>query len=652
MPLEQKAKWRFPGNGGTKKNGLDTTDFHTFMNDAAASLAREICQNSNDARDPDTKKPAVVEFHSFDMKTSEIPNVSELIEELKRCEEYWTGDNDDIVKRVKQMRKLLEAERIQVLRVSDFNTTGLIGVSDFSNEKSPWYSLMHGSGESGKSGSEGGSKGVGKYATFVNSLVRTVFYSTTSKQGESGYQGIAYFCSSKVKDSNIGELTQGIGYFGIDEKNDPISGEIVFDPHFSRKKGQFGTDIYIIGFDASKGWKQDIITKVLDSVMVAIVKGRLEVRVDDIEINAKTLGDIVFDSMLIRESLKKNVISQYILLSDDDTVIHKELSIEYDGKEVGKVDLYLKRFLDEQQKYATNGVAMVRYPFMKIKDRKGIVNAAMTCSALCIIPDGELMKRLKASENPEHTDWIANRIKDPADRAIMQALHDDLITKIQNTIIECLRTPDSETTDAAGASKYLPEYDKGKERPAEKGGKQVPKPIISKPTKKQTSEVNTYYEDPDGNGIGLDLVDETEPGESEGLFPEGHNETDGRDVSPGDNPKPGKKGKGGKEAFVRQHMKGITFHFFCVNKKRGEYGLTFSAPRDVEKAECIINMVDESGAPTPIKILEAKLGNEPVVVKDEKKILFSMREGDRIALRITTDIKELFSAEVHLYATR
>ena len=35
MPLEQKAKWRFPGNGGTKKNGLDTTDFHTFMNDAA-----------------------------------------------------------------------------------------------------------------------------------------------------------------------------------------------------------------------------------------------------------------------------------------------------------------------------------------------------------------------------------------------------------------------------------------------------------------------------------------------------------------------------------------------------------------------------------------------------------------------------------------
>lgn len=93
------------------------------------------------------------------------------------------------------MMTLLKAERINVLRISDFNTTGLLGVNQFNNEKSPWYSLMHGSGESSKGESEGGSKGVGKYATFVNSLVRTVFYSTKAKDGESGHQGISYLCS-------------------------------------------------------------------------------------------------------------------------------------------------------------------------------------------------------------------------------------------------------------------------------------------------------------------------------------------------------------------------------------------------------------------------------------------------------------------------
>jgi hypothetical protein len=63
------------------------------------------------------------------------------------------------------------------------------GVSDFASQKSPWYSLIHGSGMSEKQGMTGGSKGIGKYATFVNSAFRTVFYSTTTINHEVGYEG-------------------------------------------------------------------------------------------------------------------------------------------------------------------------------------------------------------------------------------------------------------------------------------------------------------------------------------------------------------------------------------------------------------------------------------------------------------------------------
>ena len=116
--MANNGNWRFPGNGGTKKSGLDTTDFHTFMDDAVASLAREICQNSNDAKDPDAKKPARVEFHSFDMKTTNIPHLDELLEELDRCLDYWEKDgNDGIVERLKKMKLLLKAERIDGRRV-------------------------------------------------------------------------------------------------------------------------------------------------------------------------------------------------------------------------------------------------------------------------------------------------------------------------------------------------------------------------------------------------------------------------------------------------------------------------------------------------------------------------------------------------------
>ena len=121
--MEKEIKWRFAGNGGTKKNGLDTADFHTFMDDREASLAREICQNSNDALRIGADGPAIVDFHLFDMKVSDIPHVSELKEELLRCKEYWDGDNNDISDRVQQMIDLLGGERIKCLRISDFNTT-------------------------------------------------------------------------------------------------------------------------------------------------------------------------------------------------------------------------------------------------------------------------------------------------------------------------------------------------------------------------------------------------------------------------------------------------------------------------------------------------------------------------------------------------
>ena len=650
--MDKKKKWRFPGNGGTKKNGLDTTDFHTFMDDPAASLAREICQNSNDARTPGSKKPAVVEFHAFSVKTSSIPGVDELIEELTRCEDYWHSQNEEMAQRIADIKALYQAERIDVLRISDFNTIGLDGVEEPENESSSWYSLLHGSGESGKKQGDGGSKGVGKYATFVNSLVRTVFYSTYSQKGQRGFQGIAYFCSSKVKDSPVGELTQGIGYYGLNQRNDAICEEFQLDPKFSRKNGEFGTDIYVIGFDAKNGWESDIVSKVLDSFMAAIHRGRLKVIVAGREISGETLKNIVFDEALIRSDMRRSVVSQYVLLSGDESVIHKTVKVESGGRLISEVELFIKRFVGEEQKYATHACSMVRHPLMKIKDLKKIVNPSMGCSALCVIPEGQLASLFKLSENPEHTDWIWPRIKDTAKRGLAQKLYSDLSDQIQTIILDALKTPDTDETDAAGASKYLPEHEPGKEKPAEKGGREVPKPIVTKPKKKRTSEINTYYEDPNGNGVGMDIVDTDVPGETDTLNPSGSNQSDGGDIRPGDEKREGKTDKNGDEAFVRQNMKGITYHFFCKNKAKGEYALSFFSPRTIESAECTICMVDESSSGTPIDILSATVNGAEAEVRDGRKILFPLHEGERVKLVITTNIRELFSAEVRLYAVR
>lgn len=653
--MEREIKWRFAGNGGTKRNGLDTADFHTFMDDREASLAREICQNSNDALRKNANGPARVEFHSFDMKVSDIPFVDQLREELKRCYEYWKNDNNDIGDRVQNMQMLLNAERINCLRISDFNTTGLNGVLDYLDEESPWYSLLHGSGASNKNEQEGGSKGVGKYATFVNSSVRTVFYSTyaeTNKQ--KGYQGIAYFCSSKVKDSPTGELTLGIGYLGLNSRNDAIDGELSLDSEFKTRTGNnYGTDIYIVGFNGGNNWKKTILAKILDSFMVAIARGRLEVQIDNISVNKTSYKTLSLQFINDKTLLSRSVVSQSILLSNGEDVHKQDINIEYQGELVSTVELYFRRFNGEEQPLATNSCSMIRFPYMKIKDYKNVVSSQMGVSALCVLPKGKLSNLLKKSENPEHTEWKYERIIDPQEREVAEFLYDQLKEKVRNAIIDCLKAPDTTESDAEGASEYLPEKsDEVKEKPTDKMGHILKAPKVTKPKKQRTTEINTYEDDPEGNGVGVDMGEKVDVPLEEIIHPSGDNDADVGEEHVGDETDNGKKNPDGSEKFVRNKMTGTKYRFFCRDKKEGLYSLVFKAPRDSDNVELELAVVDGAGQKENLQILEAiRFGNK-LKIRRHRTVLFSINEGDLVDLQLKISKKELISVEVSLYAIR
>lgn len=103
------------------------------------------------------------------------------------------------------------------MRISDFNTTGLLGSAEEYN--SPWTNLTKSSGASDKVGSQGGSFGIGKFAPFACSDLRTVFYSTKDKDGEKASQGVARLTSFKKSDE---DTAQGIGFYGEPSKNNPM----------------------------------------------------------------------------------------------------------------------------------------------------------------------------------------------------------------------------------------------------------------------------------------------------------------------------------------------------------------------------------------------------------------------------------------------
>lgn len=354
-------KWRFPDNNYTSENGLDTSDMEMFKKDPVSSLAREICQNSIDAAFGE--KPVRVEFSLFQVARGEVPGVDDLAAQIDACYKY-KKDSPKEEPTLRELKKSISRDTITCLRVSDFNTSGIFGVK-VNKSGVPFYDLTKGSGVSNKGGSSGGSKGIGKFASFVVSTTNTVFYSTKANDGTSGFIGISKLRSAPIPERDENLLTLGVGYYAETEKNLPILRELHLDKGFVRSENQYGTDVYIIGFNNFKGWQYDIIAKVLESFMVAVMCGGLEVIVDGIVVNQNTVSSIIYDEVFQGGRGKieyREIRAQYELLQNDESVIVKEIPID----ENNTVTVYLKQYGQQDESNATKHCVMVRYPYMKI----------------------------------------------------------------------------------------------------------------------------------------------------------------------------------------------------------------------------------------------------------------------------------------------
>ena len=285
-------KWNFPSNNFGTVTGIGEAGIETFNGSPYVSLTREICQNSMDAR-MDESKPVIVEFSSFEMGCKSIPDYNGLNNAVRSCLDFWTENhNKKTIDFFNKAVSVMNRDRVMVLRVSDFNTTGLTGSDKEYN--TPWQNLVKAAGVSDKGGSAGGSYGIGKSAQFACSDLRTLFYTTVDVNGLEASQGIARLVSfrekslfGKEKDS----ITTGIGYYSNDKKNSAIRKCISLQQGYERNVP--GTDIYIIGFKKIPTWKDEVITAVLEDFLIALYNRELIVHIDDIEISADTLDSMI-----------------------------------------------------------------------------------------------------------------------------------------------------------------------------------------------------------------------------------------------------------------------------------------------------------------------------------------------------------------------
>lgn len=439
--MDQKIGWYFPDNKGGQEEGFENQGINQFKMSPYGKLAREIIQNSYDAKIKEEDKKVRVEFKLVKMEKSRIPNLESIKESINASAEYFP-ETERLNKFRQVANEKFDSDTIDVLKISDYNTTGLVGIEQRIN--SAWYGLIKSSGNSTKSGVSGGSYGSGKHAAFVFSYFRTILYGTYVKNEGYAFQGKSILCTHK-KD---GIVKGNIGYWGniTEDECRPIRNQEQMDEFYRRNVT--GTDLYIIGAKLEEEkWVDNIIYSVIENFWKLIIEDKLEVIIvnngDTINIDSKNIRG--FAQLGKQENVRideHDIFNAYKFIELNDSV--KE--IRY-GSICSENDVELK--IAKLPQYPEKKILKMRDTEMKINifsPRKRPVNFI----GILIATGVELNKQLRESEPQTHDVWNADNIEDESYRKKVR----ETIKKLDNWVNEQIDSlsygDDSEEFDAEG----------------------------------------------------------------------------------------------------------------------------------------------------------------------------------------------------------
>ena len=449
--MANKLDWRFPSNEGGLDGGFNHDGIEYFQSNPRYHLAREIIQNSLDARD-DKNKPVVVRFKQIDIPSGEFPGRESLLRSFKQClkEERGTPKAEAFFR---EGIGILGGKSVSCLHISDSNTTGLRGKTD---RKGKWHNLTKAAGRSaGKSDTAGGSFGIGKNAPFAASSLRVVFYSTSyaDKGGRFYYcaQGKAILTSHAIGKN---KQSQRDGFYGVPDGCQPMVGNLNI-PEFLRRENESGTSLVIAGFPVEEGWSGKIVAAVAANFFCAVGDGKLEVDVDGRLVSAETLDSIFGDDSLwgdIGETPMEYSRVYYRALKEGG--FH-----EAQHPELGHVKLHILVDAEQKEKLPKR-TAIARDTGMIITDQQSgfqFRGGFSDYAALCICEGEEANKTLRDMENPEHDKFEPGRLKadEPKGKNILNAMK----SWVREKIAQAASPPESEVTEAVELAEFLPDPD-------------------------------------------------------------------------------------------------------------------------------------------------------------------------------------------------
>lgn len=644
--------WNFPSSNFGTLNGIGEAGIETFKGTPYKSLAREICQNSLDAKDG-SGKPVIVEFSCSQADTNMLPDYKTLSNAIEACLSFWKKNNNKkTVDFFERAKKIAEKRTVSVLRISDFNTKGLTGSDKDYN--TPWQNLVKASGVSDKGDDAGGSFGIGKSAPFACSDLRTVFYATQDINGLHASQGVARLVSFPVKkgllfQKDTGDTTTGIGYYGETGRNRPIMECRSLDAEFSRASA--GTDVYILGFMDKSGWEDEIIASVLDDFLISILYGALEVRVGKTIISKDTLASIV-------EAYKDKTVSAYNYYQTMTSQESHTVTTDFNGLGDVEIHILIKKDLHRR-------VLMGRSNGMKVFDQKSFPSA-IQFAGVCILQGKDVNSFFREMENPQHNEWQPERHHKAT---LARKYKKDLFQLIKGYVLEYGRTTTVDEVDAEGVGEYLPDdisVDHGQD--TQEAINDTTKSIdISAPELKSfqkgfeatPSAAHSGSEDSEGipeeedygAGGNKDFADD-DPNKTSGGNKFGTNPGDGAgSVGAGDESSPvGANGEPAVALKKKYEIRAMAVRLMLIDHEKKRYRLMFIPEKTSGEGYLQLKLSGEQ-SDIAVNVITANDRDTGEVLRTQQNIIFlhDIQAKRKITVEFNVAFSECSSMEVSLY---
>lgn len=649
-------KWRFSPNNNAGEKGINDAGIETFSKNHINSLVRESLQNSIDAAkyvDDKTKtitKPVKVCFSLFKISPQDIPGYESLNSALGKC--LIASENDLTAKEFfTRAKEVMDKKNIYVLRISDYNTTGLEGTEDPKNRDTKYYGLCKKEGASNnKSGSSGGSFGIGKNVYFGVSALRTVVFSSKNNGPleHEATTGIAKLVSfEESKDS----WTTGKGFLAENTEYEPFEGFLEIEPGY--KRTTTGTDIYCFGIEGFKAEKiMELIERyVLVNFFVSILMGNLEV-----EIKSEIIGDRVINKQNIekyilalndnRDNEIKELKEYYTLLTDQEQInrfeipLKKEAFGEKYGFEDGESTLYVRK---SDGRKLNRKVLMTRKTGMRIFEKDNI-NGHIQFTGVAVIIGKNMNKVFREMEVPAHDAWEPGRCRGKEKE--YEKIKKEFESYIRNTVNELIKEEHGPEVEAFGISDFIKDF---KENPQNGGvqqqeGKQIDYRVAEVYIKEVDQNIKPKRQN-------YEKINVTESESGEVIKGKEHKSS----AKLRSHHKDAKEDKAGKSKGYKNVEISVEM-LLGTNVSNGEFLYKFRVPKNMSEAKLEFNVIGEQRSGS-IKIEKAEIMSSNLKTKvarftDNAIFLKDLLRNTVVKLAFKTNFKFNCSLEVKHYENK